>query len=137
MRKFNQLLINLHRILIWIPVIWRDRNWDQTFLLKIMEFKLRQMAEYFEKRGVSVNNKEQAKKCLRTAVAIHRMEEENYMDGWCEWIQTGPDFLDGHFNTGIGLFANENSLKHENYMYEQDLDYVAKMFKKHLRGWWD
>lgn len=39
---------NVLRILAWIPILWRDRDWDSCYLYLIMAFKLERMRERFK-----------------------------------------------------------------------------------------
>ena len=34
----------------WLPVVWKDRDWDHTYFLQVTEFKLQEMAKYHESR---------------------------------------------------------------------------------------
>ena len=41
--QIKQFFRNIRRVIKWFPVIWKDRDWDYGYLLKILEFKLQQM----------------------------------------------------------------------------------------------
>ena len=34
----------------WFPTIWKDRDWDQTFIYKILIHKLEKQAKYIGER---------------------------------------------------------------------------------------
>jgi len=36
----------LRNLIYWLPVIWRDENWDQAFLYRIMGHKIAAMLEH-------------------------------------------------------------------------------------------
>lgn len=69
--SFKSFLESVKRVIKWIPVIWKDRDWDEHYLIKIMQFKLQQMAELHMKEGVTVNRFETAEEILH---AIHLLE---------------------------------------------------------------
>lgn len=51
----------------WFPVIWKDRDWDYIFLLRLIEKKLRFMADDMEKHGIHEGDEEDIKnmrKCV-------------------------------------------------------------------------
>ncbi len=33
----------------WLPIIWKDRDWDNHFIFEVLKFKIKNTAEYTEK----------------------------------------------------------------------------------------
>lgn len=58
---------NLRRIAAWMPLLWRDRDWDEAFLVKIVQFKLARMAKSLE-NGSSVTGPKDARR-IRIVIA--------------------------------------------------------------------
>ena len=137
MRRIKRFIENLVRIFQYLPLIWRDRDWDEQFLLTLLEFKLRRMSNYFHKYGITVGNEEQAKQCKLAADLCKRMIDSEYWEHGIEWVQTGEEFLDGYFRRKPGFFFWESPMKYEDYMYEQDLYFLCRILKKYMRQWWD
>lgn len=52
-KKFFQ---RVHRILVWIPVLWKDEDYEGTFLVKIINFKLDRLRRYFLKADIIVQS---------------------------------------------------------------------------------
>ena len=48
-------------ILHWIPILYKDRDWDWYFLLKIERTKIRQMEKYFRESGIAEQDKNNAR----------------------------------------------------------------------------
>ena len=48
-------------ILHWIPVLYKDRDWDWYFLLKIERTKIRQMEKYFRESSIAEGDENNAK----------------------------------------------------------------------------
>lgn len=48
-------------ILHWIPILYKDRDWDWYFLLKIERTKIRQMEKYFRESSIAEGDKNNAK----------------------------------------------------------------------------
>lgn len=48
-------------ILHWVPILYKDRDWDWYFLLKIERTKIRQMEKYFRESGIAEQDKNNAK----------------------------------------------------------------------------
>jgi hypothetical protein len=118
-RMWRKLVSYFHQtrnIIRWIPVIWQDRYWDWCFLFKIMEFKLRTDSKKYNKWGNHVNSDKEAKRMLVCAELLKRMTDNNYK------------------RSEIG---EQSLLKYDDYMRDQDLEYLLKIMKKHVFSWWD
>jgi len=35
---FIRLGMNIKNVIRWLPVIWRDKDWDESFIYKILQF---------------------------------------------------------------------------------------------------
>lgn len=119
----RNLAAKIKRIVSWLPILWADRDWDHSFLLEIMAFKLRRMA---------VNQREDYAGSMREAAALcTRMAGEDY------YPHPDPLFmprLKPWLFKGTGEFS---ACYYEDYMYAQDLERLGLLFKKYLRCWWD
>lgn len=55
LRNFFQ---NVKHTLKWFPVIWEDRSWDESFIFKLLAFKLAKVHFDLKNYSVSVHNPE-------------------------------------------------------------------------------
>lgn len=100
----------IKNLIKWFPIIWRDRDFDQAFLLNIMSFKMKNMAELHRKYGYSVNSEEYAKQLEECAKFAKKLSLEDYdVEDW----------------------------KEEERMIESDLDLLFSNMRKNIRSWWD
>lgn len=104
----NETYHKIKRILDWIPILWKDYEWDHACLLRILEFKLRRMAKHHLEYGVTVRRDVTAHQLTEAAALCKRMANEEYTD----WAT-----LDR--------------------LYAADLERLNLLFQKHLRTWWD
>ena len=49
--KFNHFFLNIRNIIRWIPTLWKDREWDYAFMLKIEQKKFMNMIDWYEKNN--------------------------------------------------------------------------------------
>lgn len=106
---FHSFICGIRNLIKWFPIIWGDRDFDQSFLLRIMSFKMKNMAELHRKYGIATNSLEIAKQleeCSRLAKKIS-LEEDYDLDDW------------------------------EDKEIEKDLDILFSNMRKNIRGWWD
>ncbi len=46
--KIKNFFLNIYNIIRWIPILWKDREWDYAFMLKIEQKKLMNMIKWYE-----------------------------------------------------------------------------------------
>ena len=98
----KQIFQGLRNIFLWIPIIYKDRNWDGHYVFEIIKFKLLQQRKYLVEanrhEGVPILNRD-ITLCLNL---IERIQEEyynmEYMD-YCKddfnWIKS-EEHIDCH-----------------------------------------
>ena len=97
----KDLYRGIKNLLKWIPVIWKDRNWDHTFIYDILEHKLKLQSEYIGKYGNHVTAKRDAEIMMVCVKLIQRLKD-GYYDGenhdyhktkyWFEDIEDKPGY---------------------------------------------
>ncbi len=114
----------LRNILAYSSILYRDRDWDQSFLFAIMEKKFRRMRHLFQYHGHHAGDHRIAKQLTIAAECCRRLAEEDY--------QYPSSYLlaDEHR-------ARKASIAHESYLQDQDLEWIGKLLRKHAQTWWD
>lgn len=51
-RKIKNFYLDIKQVINWVPTIYKDRDWDYCFALKLEQKKLEQIMKYYEKYGV-------------------------------------------------------------------------------------
>lgn len=137
----------LANIVRWIPVLWHDTDWDYTSLYTIMYRKIKYMREHHtdhhnhEDWKVVVGQLQEVEEALARLIESNYMAEEHeaYSNNWPRepWIDLPdgmkqlPPLKPGQAEELRRLFEGEEAL------IQKDLETVARVFKEHVRGWWD
>jgi hypothetical protein len=104
--QLKQGIINLIR---WFPIIWGDREFDYSFLLDIMSFKMKLMSEMHRKHNESINAEEIAKQLAKCAELAKRISIDNY---------------------------DTKTMEEHEEMMEKELDLLFSKMRKNIRTWW-
>jgi hypothetical protein len=72
MWRVRAFINNIKRLIKWIPIIWKDREWDQDYLYTILEFKIKNMQEFYES-GQSNTCQETVDKTIRDMKEARRL----------------------------------------------------------------
>ena len=109
----------IRNLIIWFPVIWKDRWWDHSFLYSILRYKLSLMEEGFRTRGMSINSEKDAHNIKICVLLLDRLIEDAYID----------------YSIKVGNIRK--SFDEQEQMTNQDLDLLFKILRKQIRVWWD
>lgn len=80
MWKVKQFFRNTRNLIRWFPIIWKDRDWDHYYIFEILKFKLKNQAEYIEKKGLHLSAKREAELMMLCVNLIDKVQNEYYMD---------------------------------------------------------
>jgi len=130
--KFENFLKSVKygiRNLKHLPVIWRFRTWDYTYLLQVMGSLTYDMGLYHKKHGNLQGSEEMAKDLFRFSELCARITEDNYYeeagwsDDWRIW-----DNIPTEEQKQIFQMAREN--------YKKDIGEVTQIFSR-IDSFWD
>lgn len=113
-KNFIQGVINLIR---YRKIVWYDRDWDFSFMLQLLVFKLSNMAEYMEKKGIAADKAQIVKELRELSALIELLDDDMFFQQFST--------LDA---TKCNLMADKEREKVEERIVELLANY---------RTWWD
>lgn len=145
-------------LIIWFPIIWRDRNWDHSYMFEMLEYKLSLMEKLFRKYGHSVNSEKDAHYIMICKNLCKRLADDEYTNPYEERNRLHHEWFSRKFEEAMNKEPNKNGFitvvrrhepdepddrwilpahEHEEYLANQDLELLCRLIRKHSRGWWD
>lgn len=141
-------------------LLWNDFEFDYTYLLKILQFKMKLMSEYMNDKGITVSSSDKAKELKFCVNLIDRILENNYDDipiknledkyGKLKWES---EYIENSKFLELNLYREKAPKGTEEYDQErkeaqkivynaerqrkQDINYLFDTMKKRLESWWD
>jgi uncharacterized protein YeaO (DUF488 family) len=109
-KEFARGVKNLWR---WFPTIWKDRDWDDTFIFEILRVKLENQAKYIGGRGIHVSAKRDAEKMRMVAKLIKLQQDDFYHMEYMDYQKSEFEFVPT--DETKKWFTMENTLISENY----------------------
>jgi len=143
---------------IWFPVIWQDRWWDSYYIYALLHKKLSLMEKNFLKYGHHVGAEKDAHKMKVCRLLLERIIKDDYSPMTVHEIKWGEAELnwdqleDGSEYYSLNIIHPKvitvedkererkdfkRAMDQEEYLKKQDIEYLFKMMKKHIRSWWD
>lgn len=110
----KQNILNIRRIIKYIPLIWKDRDWDYGFLLELEKAKLTNMLEYFKTSDIIIeDDKKEIIKYIKLSIKlldIVMTEANEYL----ELVASGKFETDN--STGYTTLIEPNVWKFHKYV---------------------
>jgi len=130
----DSLIYGIKNLYHWFPLIWQDRQWDQSYLFEILRLKLSLMEKYFDSDFLlPTDNKKQAKRMRICRLLIERILIDDYTSPFDELNENVENFEE----TKLGRKRFKWECEHKENMIKQDLNLLFKLLNKHIRYWWD
>lgn len=164
--QVKQFFRNIHNLVRWFPIIWKDRDWDDHFIFEILKFKIKNQAEYIGKHDRYVNAKRDAEIMMLCVRLIEKVQDEYYACEYQNYHESEIIFIDSENNPGYyEMEILEKSERYDEYFKKYPLIYrmvpdlnapkgriafeiakinqerahklLFKILEQNIRRWWD
>ena len=78
---FMYYLRKIGKIFSYLPVLWKDEDWDADFIFPILEFKLKRLKKCLKNGYMVPEDAEKTQKEIQRAIELARLI---YIDDYCE-----------------------------------------------------
>jgi len=116
-RRFIRRTRNLFR---WLPIIWKDEQWDYHFIFEILKYKLTIMSEYIRKNNNHTSSKYDADRMMLAVRLIDKVQNEEYIDELIDYNDLTKEMLDR---------ADAKHAKAKRILF--------KLLENYIEKWWD
>jgi hypothetical protein len=134
--KFNgkYLLRNtkegIKNIIYWLPIIWKDRNYDHTFIYEILKHKLKAQSKYIGNKDRHTTAKRDARRMLLCANLLQICQDDTYSSEYTNYSEDKYWFEPCNDGTTNSTLESEN-------IWETYDDYFKKyplIYKRVING---
>jgi hypothetical protein len=121
-RSFRRGIIN---IFSWFPIIWEDRQFDQSYLYIVLRHKLKLMEDfYFSDLPCAMYAEKRGKEIRIARILCDRIIKSEYTSNAMDYFKVPRD-------------TYKDIYGHSDYMEKQDKDYLFDLMRKKIDRWWD
>lgn len=160
MYKIKQFFINIKRVLDFLPLIWRHRDYDYRHSINLFRHSLQRQADFFESdRAYSADAKQYASR-IRTAIRLmDKVYDEDYGPAYIDLIEglygkthfnfikiEGTDYYSIEIRNELAVDDKHqeeiNQIRREMMLYCRDKQERAhrilwQFVERNIRNWWD
>ena len=126
----KDLYRGIKNLIIWFPIIWKDRDWDHRYIFDILEHKLKLQSQGIAGRDIHVDAQRDAEVMLTCVRLMERVREDYYQSEYMDYHKSDYWFEDIEDKPGYSTWEHE--IKSENFE-----DYFKKyplIYKRVLNG---
>jgi hypothetical protein len=123
----SNIKYGIKNLIKWLPVIWKDRDWDEVFLYIIMHKKLESMEKSFRgENAYAVDSHERAREMKIVKIALKRLIDDIYYEEACAVLDVNPS---GYSQEVFEL---------EKRLIQTDIEKVfSTEISLQIQSWWD
>ena len=156
----NRFFRNVRNVIRWIPTLYKDREWDYSFMLEIEQKKLKNMIKWYEQNdyGHSTSGTTTVKQ-MKLAVRLLDiiLEKENFwsidypedyefvVDHKYQPLPETSFVIDKYINTKnykrFFSWLNDNAMKSPSWKIDLRIRKAWYLYHKlreqYMMGWWD
>ena len=124
-----KLYRRIRTIIALLPLLWKDQDWDYCFLVRIIQFKLRRMANCIEKNDIVVSAPE---------IAAQMREVVEHLDKFSDTMNyyPAPDEMPEYFFKNIPQ-EWKDYYRMITQKEQEHWDAAWKLMQEKCQWWWD
>lgn len=114
----------------WFPIIWKDRDWDYSYIYKILKHKLEKQARFTQGKNLHTGSHQNARRMQICVKLIQSCKDDTYGMEYMDYIKERHWFEPCRDKEGYSTWESET-------LYENLGDYFKKyplVYKKVIKG---
>lgn len=152
----------IKNLIIWLPAVWKDRQWDHQFIYMILRHKLNLQQQFIREHGIHENNVQDADEIKECVDILDRLIEDDYHSvafeahdkRWGAAELNWEELEDDPESDLVQLKITHPKVKtdkdhdmerkafrlaceREDYLRKSDLKLLFGIMRDKIQGWWD
>lgn len=148
-RFYRRIYISWHsfchgvsNLIKWAPLVWKDRDYDYSFIEDLLRFKLRNMMHFFNGPDTDMLNAyKYAEEIEEVLYLLDRLHDDNYIE------EVSPGFFDKYFTDDFEKIINEITEEERKFnisvynqaeaLEKEDRRRAYQLLSERIKSWWD
>jgi hypothetical protein len=84
---YRNFLLGIKNLKVWFPIIWKDRDWDDSFIFEVLKFKLKKQAKYISEKDRHLDSQLDAKRMRLCVDLIDKIQSEFYQMEYFNYLK--------------------------------------------------
>jgi hypothetical protein len=92
--RIKQFWVSVKNLWRWLPIMWKDRDWDDHYIWEILKTKLKHQAKYIGDRDWHTRAKRDAEIMMTCVRLIEKIQDEYYAGEYMDYHESRYDWLE-------------------------------------------
>jgi len=124
----RNILEGIKSIIYWFPIIWKDRNYDHTFIYEVLKHKLKAQANYIASKDRHTKAQVDARRMLICAKLLQKLQDDTYATEYLDYSENDFWFEDVEGKPGYSTIESKVIWeKYDDYFKKYPLVYKRVM----------
>jgi hypothetical protein len=71
----------------WLPIIWKDRDWDNHYIFEVLKFKLKKQSKYISEKDRILSAQMDAKRMRLCVSLIEKIQNDFYQMEYMDYVK--------------------------------------------------
>jgi hypothetical protein len=120
----------LKNLWYWLPVIWKDRDWDTHYIYEVMKHKLKAQAKYIGDRDFHTRAQQDARRMRICVKLIQACQDEPYSMEYMDYAKERVWFTPCEDREGSSLYNSEEVWE----KYDEFFKKYPLVYKRVMKG---
>lgn len=131
LRKFGRFIKRLFR---WIPVLWKQEDWDYAYIYPLLEMKLQELRKCLREDDMHVNSDKYA---MQISICLEYLDRYLHPDNYIEFPQEEVRWEMTKYGNILNSSKKLGRAATKSYYFEQEnFRMFWKRFVQWHRDWW-
>lgn len=84
----REFIRGVKKLWYWLPIIWKDRDWDGHYIFEVLKHKLKAQAKYIGERDIHTRAQQDARRMRLCVSLIQKVQDETYAMEYMDYEKT-------------------------------------------------
>ena len=131
----------ISNLIVWFPIIWKDRDYDYAYILDILKFKIQKQAKSILKNSNYDGSKSDVQKMNLLVELINRFQNDYYELEWLDYEQDYSEYFKKYQRQfkilnnpekPLGKIAHNIALNN----HKRCKELIFKLLSENIQKWW-
>lgn len=119
----RNIRLGVNNLISWFPIIWRDRNYDNSYIYTILSEKLKRQAEHIDNEKWYVGYETDVRRIRLCVKLIDKINDDFYSCEYIDYYKSSFDFVPAEKEGYSELKTTEISENFDEYFKKYPLIY--------------
>jgi hypothetical protein len=117
----REFMAGVKNLCKWLPIVWKDRDWDHFYIFQVLKFKIEKQAKYLSDKDRHTSAKRDAEIMMTVVRLIDKVQDETYNMEYMDYHKTK------HF------FEELDEKRNDEKLYEWKSNELSERFDEYFK----